>query len=198
MYSESVSHDVIDKIAELILQDPSISVREVATRLGYAEEKTVYYWLSKRGFHGIRPFKRAVLTGQYRQVMRSASDAPRRSGWLPVVSRLSPAGTPSYTGATLPVALDRGRGLYVLQYAGPADMGILAGDYLVVGPLDLESADLVLVHTEDMQLELRHLLRPEPGSAPLFFDYSRGALDSRCMARGTILQVMRVLKPAVV
>lgn len=197
MYSETLSQDVIDKIADLILQDPSISVREVARRLGYAEEKTVYYWLSKRGFRGIRPFKRAVLTGQYRHVLRPSSEAPKRSSRLPVADRLASNGDPLYTGTTVPVGLDRGRGLYVLHYPGPAAFGILTGDYLVVGPLELEASEVVLVQADGAQLELRHVLTPAPEGRPLLLDYRCAALDDRSIPRGTVLQVIRVLKPAV-
>src|SRR5579875_3830418 len=197
MSPESLPYEVIDRIADLILQDPSISVREVARRLGYAEAKTIYYWLSKRGFHDIRPFKRVVLTGQYRHVLRAGPDSAKRAARLPVADRLSPQGDPLYTGATVPVALDRGRGLYVPHSPGPPDLGVLTGDYLVVGPLALEEAEVVLVQTEALQLELRHVLRPAPGQGPFLFDYRRAAFDDRSRPRATVLQVMRVLKPAI-
>ncbi len=197
MNSPSVTNDVLDKIAELILQDPSISVRELARRLGYAEEKTVYYWLSKRGFHGIRPFKRAVLTGHYRHVLRVSPEGPRRLGRLPIVNRLSRAGEPFYTGATLPVGLDRGRGLYVLAYDGPPDRAIARGDFLVVGPLDLDTAEVVLVQTGDMELAVRHVLHPQSVSTPLLLDWSLCALDEESIPRSSVLQVLRALKPAV-
>jgi hypothetical protein len=196
MNTESVTYDVLDKIAELILQDPSVSVRELARRLGYAEEKTIYYWLSKRGFHGIRPFKRAVLTGHYRHGLNGSQEGPRRLGRLPVVSRLSRAGEPFFTGATLPVTLDRGRGLYVLAYDGPPGRAIAHGDFLVVGPLDLEAAEVVLVQTEETGLAVRQVLHPQSTATPLLFDWASCALDEQSVPRGSILQVLRVLKPA--
>jgi transposase-like protein len=185
--------DVVDKIADLILQDPSISVRELARRLGYAEEKTVYYWLSKQGYRGIRPFKRAVLTGQYRASGR-ARETSSRLGRLPIADRLSSSGDPLFTGASLPVTLDRGRGLYVFHYSGPAVHGLLPGDYIVVGPLDWAQAEWVIVQTAAGTVELRRVVRTDAG--PLLFDPQRADVDREATPRGTVLQVVRVLRPA--
>lgn len=185
--------DVVDKIADLILQDPSISVRELARRLGYAEEKTIYYWLAKRGFRGIRPFKRAVLTGHFRGAGR-VREATGRLGRLPVADRLSRTGEPEFTGDTLPITLDRGRGQYVLHYAGPATHGVLPGDYIVVGPMDWSQAEWVIVQTAGRDVELRRLVRTEGG--PLLFDVQRAEVDPDASPRGTVLQIVRVLRPA--
>ena len=52
---------VIDQIAKLIEADPNVTARQIAKALGYAEEKSVYYWLSKAGYNGIKDFKKALL-----------------------------------------------------------------------------------------------------------------------------------------
>ncbi len=187
--------DVADKIADVILSDPSVSVREIAQRLGYAEEKTIYYWMNKRGFHGIRPFKRAVLTGQYRAVSR-AREAVGRPGRLPVADRLTKAGEPVYTGETLPITLDRGRGLFVWRYQGPPTLGILPGDYLVIGPVNLEAAAMVLAIGPEQGPAIRHVLHTDGG--PLLVEPLRALLDPTARAIGTVLQVMRLLPPAVI
>lgn len=49
-------------MAALVREDPAITVAEIARRLGYSEEKSVYYWLEKARIKGIREFKRMVLT----------------------------------------------------------------------------------------------------------------------------------------
>ena len=41
---------VLKQMAKLILQNPSITVRELANTLGYSEEKSIYYWLEKANF----------------------------------------------------------------------------------------------------------------------------------------------------
>ena len=55
----------LDKMARLILDNPSITVQELARALGYAEEKSIYYWLQKAGFKGIKDFRDLVLRGDY-------------------------------------------------------------------------------------------------------------------------------------
>lgn len=52
---------LIDEMSRLVLADPNVTAREIARQLGYAEEKSVYYWLQKAGFSGIRDFKKSVL-----------------------------------------------------------------------------------------------------------------------------------------
>ena len=185
---------VTDQIADLILQDPSISVREIARRLGYAEEKTIYYWILKRGFHGIRAFKRAVLTGQYRGYA-VAREAVLRPGRLPVADRLSKSGEPLLTGETLAVTLDRGRGLFVWRYGGPTVANIQAGDLLVVGPVDLGTGEWLLVAGADGQPALRAVVRG-PDGANWILDGERHELDRGSSPIGTILQLARMFRPA--
>lgn len=52
-------------MARLVLQDPSITAKEIAHKLGYVEQKSVYYWLQKAGFTSIREFRKAVLSGTF-------------------------------------------------------------------------------------------------------------------------------------
>ncbi|MCL8207814.1 MAG: hypothetical protein K6V97_07070 [Actinomycetia bacterium] len=184
--------DVVDKIAELIRTDPSISVKELARRLGYAEEKTIYYWINKRGFRGIRPFKRAVLTGQFRSAA-AAREPALRPGRLPVAERLSATGDPVYTGETLPVTLDRGRGLFVLHYRGDAVDAFLPGDYLVVGPVDLTQAEWVVVARPPGSAALRRVVRTAAG--PLLVDWHSAEVDRDARPVGTVLEILRLLRP---
>ncbi len=57
----------LDQIAALIKQDPSITVRQIATELKFADSKSVYYWLEKNNVHGIKEFKRRILGDQKSQ-----------------------------------------------------------------------------------------------------------------------------------
>lgn len=52
----------LTQIAALIRQNPSITVREIATELKFADSKSVYYWLEKNNIQGINEFKRIVLS----------------------------------------------------------------------------------------------------------------------------------------
>lgn len=54
----------LTKMALLIKEDPSITVREIAAKLQFADSKSVYYWLEKGNMGGINEFKRQVLSAQ--------------------------------------------------------------------------------------------------------------------------------------
>ncbi|MGI6037468.1 MAG: LexA family protein [Limnochordia bacterium] len=53
--------DNLQKMTYLIKENPTITARQLATALGYAQEKSVYYWLRKMGYKGLRDFKADVL-----------------------------------------------------------------------------------------------------------------------------------------
>jgi hypothetical protein len=101
-----------------------------------------------------------------------------------------------YTGETLPITLDRGRGLFVWRYQGPPDLGILPGDYLVIGPVNLEAAAVVLAVGPEQAPTIRHVVHADGG--PLLVEPLRAAIDSSAHAIGTVLQVLRVLPPATI
>lgn len=52
----------LTQMATLIKQNPSITVRELATELSFADSKSVYYWLDKGNYTGINEFRRKVLS----------------------------------------------------------------------------------------------------------------------------------------
>lgn len=54
--------DYLSQMANLIRENPGITVREIANALQFADNKSVYYWLEKNNFHGINDFKRVVLS----------------------------------------------------------------------------------------------------------------------------------------
>ncbi len=60
------SPDYLSQMANLIRENPSITVREIARELQFADSKSVYYWLDKHNFHGINEFKRYVLADKSR------------------------------------------------------------------------------------------------------------------------------------
>src|SRR5690606_3595249 len=51
-------------MAALVRENPNITVREIADRLKFADNKSVYYWLSKGNYQGIGEFKQAILKEQ--------------------------------------------------------------------------------------------------------------------------------------
>ncbi len=58
-------HPVIEQLAQLVREEPSITVSQLAKKMGYAEQKSIYYWLDKAGYRSIRMFRDAVLTGRF-------------------------------------------------------------------------------------------------------------------------------------
>lgn len=52
-------------MAAIIIARPAVTAREIAEELGFAQQRSVYYWLRKAGYGGLTRFREAVLTGQY-------------------------------------------------------------------------------------------------------------------------------------
>lgn len=55
--------DTLRTMASFIRANPTATVRELAAHLGFSEERSVYYWLQKVGYRGLREFKRHVIAG---------------------------------------------------------------------------------------------------------------------------------------
>lgn len=74
--------DTIARIVSLIQARPTITVRELANELGYAQERSVYYWVKKTGHPGITSLREAVLAGmdhlesEIKKVDTSVSESP--------------------------------------------------------------------------------------------------------------------------
>lgn len=68
-------HEQVNTMAEIILQRPAVTARQLAHALDFAQERSVYYWLRKAGFRGLTDFRTAVLTGEY-PVATEASTGP--------------------------------------------------------------------------------------------------------------------------
>ncbi|MEW6523445.1 MAG: hypothetical protein AB1445_07720 [Bacillota bacterium] len=143
---------VLDKIAEIILAHPAASVARIAKELGYAEEKSVYYWLHKAGYRSAREFRAAVLTGRFpRRLPRPPERLAERTSpsWdtLPVAEAVPP-GRIHYTGTTLAMAsavLVSPSGFALKLETGEYAPVLLSGDFLVVDPAGaVDDAALVL------------------------------------------------------
>lgn len=126
---------VIDRIANLILEDPLITASRLARKLGYAEEKTVYYWLHKSHFSGLNAFKKAVLHGQYLPQSDRMAESPGLYGRLPVTDTWTRDGKPIFQGDTLAVPSGAPAEL-IWRYNGVPMLSILPQDLLVLTPID--------------------------------------------------------------
>lgn len=56
----------INQMAQLVLANPTITAKELAKKMGYTEQKSIYYWLKKAGFKGMKDFRKAVLARYFR------------------------------------------------------------------------------------------------------------------------------------
>jgi len=206
--------EVIARIAGLIRDNPSITVREIANALGYSEEKSVYYWLEKARFRGIREFKRAVLTGRFlpERVYGAAARGhghvrepatyllyPARR--LPFVAQFGPQGRPVFAqedeiSPRFERLSDRAFA-YALEDSCYAPL-FAEGDLLVVDPeREAADGDLVILYLDAGLVALRRYYTR--GTRPLLLhpvtgedlpDEDRGAGPPVC---GVVLQVIRKL-----
>lgn len=139
---------MIDRIANLILEDPLITAGRIAHKLGYAEEKTVYYWLQKSHFAGLNAFKKAVLRGRYLPQDAALQESALLYGRLPVANIFSDEGAPVFHGETLAVPSGIPAEL-VWRYSGPPVPNIVPDDLLVLSRIDPnQQTAWVVAHTE--------------------------------------------------
>ena len=141
---------VLEKAARLIEENPFITVRELAQKLGYSEEKSIYYWLNKEGYSGIKDFKIYVLARARGSVVRDI-DVPYGTNRLPLVSRFSPDGVPE-RGPELRAHTPRPSSKAFAYMLGSGEYSplLLPSDILIVDPeADLDPGCLVLLWTRN-------------------------------------------------
>jgi len=164
----SQRHRHVDRMAEIILQRPSVTARQLAQAMGFAQERSVYYWLRKAGFAGLKAFRTAVLTGRYAVAVPAAHSGRLRAPQVAEVP-LVPAQTPTnaapsgYVVTTQPV----GRGAFALTIDSDEYRPLVErNDVLLIDP-DQQPADgdLVLVQPGS---GLPVLCRMYPGGRPRF------------------------------
>lgn len=52
---------VILEMARFVRENPSATVSQLAEHMGWAENRSVYYWLNQTGFTGIKDFRKAAI-----------------------------------------------------------------------------------------------------------------------------------------
>lgn len=78
--TETERHEYVNTMAEIILERPTATAKQLARELGFSQERSVYYWLRKAGFAGLTDFRTAVITGEYRvAVTASPGTVPLRA-----------------------------------------------------------------------------------------------------------------------
>jgi hypothetical protein len=179
---------VIDRIANLILEDPLITASRIAHRLGYAEEKTVYYWLHKANFGGLTAFKKAVLHGQFLPQNALAEEPGNLYGRLPITDEWTVDGKPIFQGDTFAVSSGSPAEL-IWRYTGPTLPTILPQDLLVLARIDPTAKSAwVVVHTAT-GVELR--MAVSHGGTLMAIHPITLQRDNKCQLLYQILQLIR-------
>lgn len=161
-------HRPVDRMAEIILARPSVTARQLAQELGFAQERSVYYWLRKAGYGGLQSFRAAVLTGLYPVAAPGAARGRLRTGRVaevPLVAGQGPAdGAPrGYVVTTQPVS----HGAFALTIDSPDYRPVVEpDDVLLIDPdQEPEDGDLVVIQAGSGQ---PLLCRTYPRSRPRF------------------------------
>lgn len=179
---------VIDRIANLILEDPLITANRLAQKLGYAEEKTIYYWLHKAHYKGLTAFKKAVLHGQFLPQASDLGESPGLYGRLPVTEGWTDDGQPIFLGESLPVPQGAPAEL-IWRYSGPPVQFILPGDLLVLAHVEPSSPNPWAVARTDQGVVLRVAIHLGPHKVYLHpWSLER---DRSCHPLYQILQLIR-------
>jgi SOS-response transcriptional repressor LexA len=165
---------MLHKMARIIMHNPTATAQEITERMGYAQSKSVYYWLRKAGFKGIVDFRQAVLTGNFPPpedplqripVARDQGEYVRRS--IPIVGHFSRFVGPSTTGerprsfVPSPIAIST-EGYALVVDSSRYQPGIQEHDLLIVDPKqDWVDGDLILVSCIDRGNLLGHVYARE-------------------------------------
>lgn len=157
--------DALQKIARLIATNPSITVKQIAREMGYSEEKSVYYWLEKGRYYGIKQFKKAVLTGEFQRKPRDRSEIKDRGFSLvpedlPVARGFTPDGKPLLVDVPSHYSRNLGESMYAWVVKGTEYSPFLkTDDVLVIDPdAQVSDGDLVLL-VRDSRPEIRWYYR---------------------------------------
>lgn len=172
--------DKVDKIIDLVSARPTITVKEIAKELGFSQERSVYYWLYKAGYSGIKSLKNELL----RASSQDANTGAAKSG--PAV----PA-----NGRTQALEVRESGPYSVIVSTRSYEPWIRAGDELYVDPTaSVSDGDLVLI---DLPGEPEALYRAYPERSALRLvrlGDPRAAFriePCACRIRGVVIRLVR-------
>jgi len=159
-------------MAKLVLRNPNVTAKELAKSLGYAEQKSIYYWLAKGGYKGMKEFREEVLKGGFplppaKREPETARDALRS---LPVYFQGGLRDGRTNLGEILRAGLGpESYGFVITRHT--AGTGSEPGDIAIVDPGAPQSqGDLVAVKAEgSLKLAKRYSV---PGKATVYVDAS--------------------------
>ncbi len=161
----------MEQMAHLVLANPNITAKELAEKLGYAEPKSIYYWLDKAGFRGIKDFRRAVLSRSF-PIPTEAPQEVKDSHRLPPI--------PLYADNDSLQRLDMDQ--YLKSRLGPRAFAVLisknefggivkSGDLLIIDPDGpFSQGDLALANVDAKPYIVRIYYLPD--KSPIYVDIS--------------------------
>jgi hypothetical protein len=184
------------RIADLIRERPDVTSRELAEHLGYAEAKSVYYWLSKNGFT-LRSFRAAVLRGEWppgqnRLALREYAPYGTGDG-IPLIVGFDEQGAPEVEGGFLDL---RDSGVrYAFRWQQEHEIPYLeAGDILLLSDRAPQNGATVLVRHGDGRLGLCRFYQVDRGILLIEAWHPQRLLDEPLPPiLGVVTGVVRVL-----
>lgn len=184
---------IIDDMVHLVRQNPNVTAKEIAAHLGYAEEKSVYYWLQKAGFRGLRDFRLSVLKRTFPPPARKPNPSIARDsgqGAIPLYAEGS--GRPEQSGLWE----------HIHKHAGPSSFGVVLskseyppvaseGDVIVVDPdAPCFQGDLIWVKVRGAMRLARQYGRP--GGPEIFVDAAKpGMLLTPDSVEGKVVLILK-------
>jgi hypothetical protein len=151
----------LQRMADLIRARPDITSRQLADLMGYAEVKSIYYWLEKNGFT-LRTFRNAVLLGEWPPGQNRLSLRERvpygDPDSIPILAGFDDAGDPLLEGETLNLKSAGVRFALRWQHEHQSPL-FERGDLLLLSDRQPGDGEAVLVQRQDEPLTVFRLYR---------------------------------------
>jgi SOS-response transcriptional repressor LexA len=82
-------NQVILEMARFLRENPSATVNQLAEHMGWAENRSVYYWLNQAGFKGIRDFRKVALDRSFSFSNEDIIREDLEKTYLPIVEQIN-------------------------------------------------------------------------------------------------------------
>lgn len=137
---------VILEMARFLRENPSATVNQLSDHMGWAENRSVYYWLNQVGFTGIRDFRRAAMD---RSLPFFEEDVIREDScktYIPIVQQIDSPKHYKYAEEDFLCQINTSRKSFAYQVTNSLwTPVVLKGDLLVIDPeVKPEEQDLFL------------------------------------------------------
>lgn len=199
-YKRIDPNEQLERIAQAIRLNPEITVQELKKQLGYAQEKSIYYWLQKSPYKGIKKFRQAVLTGQYHpgypltsEPFGHFAEAPGRN--VPLAVSFTSEGKAETVGQMIPALLNYSNSAFAFRVETNEYFPTLsAGDLLIVDPEERPKQGTLVLALLKTQPQV---FRFYPGQPSLLIHPANplsvhSALEQDSMLLGQVVELLRL------